>query len=132
MKHAIYKRFIESVYSEEIYGWEEFFTDDEVDDEYPETILGIGTDRYGSEASPIRIDEVEKLLAELKEKGCSHVEIDWHCDHLNYELHGYEIRKATREELDNKEEENSDTAKRKREEQIKNLKNQIKELENEI
>ena len=100
MKNAIIKKFITWVTSKEIYVWEEFFTEKESDDEYPE-IIEINPPKWGGgDGRPIRIDEVLDILTKLKEEGCSHVEMTWHCDHLEYEFHGYELRKATPEEAE--------------------------------
>lgn len=37
------------------------------------------TDSY-----PINIETLEKMLQDAKSKGATHVEIDYHCDHIGY------------------------------------------------
>ena len=130
MKHRIFKRLIHKVYSEDLYTWDELFTEEETDEEFPEEILVNA--EYGSDARPINIDELQKLIDELKEKGCTHVEIDYHCDHLNYDLYGYEIRRATKEELEAETKKEEESIKKRKEKEIENLKNKIKDLENEV
>ena len=51
------------------------------------------------EAEPVNIDMLIKELTDLKQKGSNYVSCDWHGDHQELELYGYEFRKATEEEI---------------------------------
>ena len=132
MKHGIYKRFIEQIYSKEIYGWDEFFTEEEADDDYPETIEVDMPQWGGADASPIKIEEMQEMIQTLKDKGCTHVEIDYHCDHLEYEVYGYQMRKATEKEVQDETNKRKESIKEENSKKIKQLQWKIKKLEDEI
>ncbi len=48
--------------------------------------------------SPIRIDKMLDTLTSMVCKGCTHVAMDYHCDHDGYDFSGFEIRCATNKE----------------------------------
>ena len=48
--------------------------------------------------TPIRIDKILDMLTGMVRKGCTHVAMDYHCDHDGYDFSGFEIRCATGEE----------------------------------
>jgi len=54
---------------------------------------------WEGESYPININKVINILNELKEKGSSHVEIMYHCDHIGYVFNGAEIRRANDTEV---------------------------------
>lgn len=56
-------------------------------------------DRNNSDAGLVKIDELIKTLQDLKDKGSNYVACDWHCDHQELEVHGFNFRKATEEEV---------------------------------
>jgi hypothetical protein len=64
-------------------------------DELDEICSGQGD----ADGYPIKIDRLIEALTELKNSGATHVELDYHCDHIGYEISGYEIRLATEEEV---------------------------------
>lgn len=43
---------------------------------------------------PIDIDLLLKSINELKSRGATHVSLDYHCDHIGYEISGYRITEA--------------------------------------
>jgi len=132
MKNGIIKRHIDWITSEAIYVWDKFFSQEEAEEEYPE-IIEIDPPKWGGgDPSPIQIEEVMKILQDLKEEGCSHVEIDWHCDHLEYEFYGYEIRKATPEEMEAETKRQIVATNRMKRDHIQKLKDEIKKLEDGI
>jgi len=53
----------------------------------------------GSDGYPIKIDRMIELLKAMKENGSTHVELDYHCDHIGYVVSGYEMRPSTQEEI---------------------------------
>lgn len=53
----------------------------------------------GADAYPIKIDRMIEALEALKEKGATHVELDYHCDHIGYEVSGYRIEPATHDQI---------------------------------
>jgi len=128
MKYSILHRYIEEIDSDELYLWDEFFTEEETDEEYPTNILVNFPKFGGGDGSPIRINEVIRILSKLKEKGATHVEITWHCDHLEYEFHGMEIRKATDEEMAEEQKRLDEKSEAAKAERIKKLQEEIEAL----
>lgn len=51
-------------------------------------VVGKSKARYAGETYPTDINRLIENLEELKKKGCSHVEIMYHIDHIGYELSG--------------------------------------------
>ena len=46
------------------------------------------------------IDRMIKTLQEMKDKGATHVGMNYHCDHIGYEISGYNVRISTQAEID--------------------------------
>lgn len=55
---------------------------------------------YYADATPIKIDDMIKILQYLKDKGATHVQIEDHCDHQGYDISGFEIRLSTTDEVE--------------------------------
>jgi hypothetical protein len=53
---------------------------------------------------PISIDLMVKTLQELKQKGSTHVALNYHTDHIGYEMTGYKIYLSTEEQINSYEE----------------------------
>lgn len=53
---------------------------------------------------PIKIEELEKILKELKESGCNYISIDYNPDHPDYTFYGIDVHAATEEEIVTQEE----------------------------
>ena len=49
--------------------------------------------------SPIKIETLKQILLELEKNGCNYVSIDYHCDHIEYEVYGVDVHVATEEEI---------------------------------
>ncbi len=54
--------------------------------------------------TPVSINYLRGLLDELETKGANYVSIDYHTDHIEYELDGIIAREATQEEIDDQKE----------------------------
>lgn len=65
-------------------------------DEFVEIQKGKG---YYADATPIKIDDMIKILQSLKEKGATHVQLEDHCDHQGYDISGFEIRLSNHDEI---------------------------------
>jgi hypothetical protein len=65
-------------------------------DEFVEIQKGKG---YYADATPIKIDDMIKILQSLKEKGATHVQLEDHCDHQGYDISGFEIRLSNNDEI---------------------------------
>ena len=124
--HYIKKRHIGNCSFEDLdLDLHEEFINNGDDDELE--IVRVGRGR--ADGFPIDIDRMIYALTGLKEAGATHVEIDYHCDHIGYDISGYNITKLDKEEesrLIIKQQEE-----RIREEKIRKLKNELRELENE-
>ena len=68
--------------------------DYDIDDDYRE----IG-DVNQSDAGLVKIDELITILQELKENGANYVACDWHCDHQELDVYGFNYEKSTVEEV---------------------------------
>ena len=77
----------------------------------------------------INIDLMIKTLQELKEKGSTHVSLDYHSDHIGYEMTGYKIYHSTEEQIKDYEEKLSN--RRKKEKKLNGLLEEIRRIQNE-
>ena len=102
MKQQVYvtKTLIDGVSVSEIDFdlYEEFGVDISGDDEL--VILEANPDRGDADGYPINIDRMMKMLQDLKDSGSTHVELDYHCDHIGYNVDGYKYEKSTNPETD--------------------------------
>jgi hypothetical protein len=79
---------------------EEFGFDYENEQELVEIEVGNGDVRN----EPISIDTLIESLQELKQKGSTHVALNYHTDHIGYEMTGYKIYLSTEEQINSYEE----------------------------
>lgn len=88
----------------------------------------LGDENY-SDAGLVKIDELIKTLQDLKDKGSNYVACDWHCDHQELEVHGFNFRKSNTEE-EVKVEEDKIQAKKEilKKRQIEDLEKQLAKL----
>ena len=86
-------KFIEKKYLAS-YPHEDNGFDWDVNEDYEE----IG-DVNQSDAGLVKIDELITILQELKDKGANYVACDWHCDHQELDVYGFNYRKSTDEEV---------------------------------
>ena len=78
-------------------------------------------------SSEVSIDKFRKILDRAEESGATHVAIDYHHDHDEYEIYGFKMERATEEDiLDN---EKLITSSLEIENSIQDLKYQIRLLE---
>jgi hypothetical protein len=106
----------------------------------PEEKLGFNYDTYvdlkelgdsnRSESGLVSIDNLITSLEKMKSNGCNYVSCDWHCDHVELDLYGFEYRLATDDEVKiyhiKKQKEKS----MKREEEILRLESRLQFLKN--
>ena len=52
-----------------------------------------------NEGYPIKIERLIQKLQQFKDKGANYVSIDYHCDHIGYQLEFLNIQKSTPEEI---------------------------------
>jgi len=128
------KRFIGTQETDDLYLEYNFYTEEEIDeqmekDAYPHW-LETGERTYGN--TPMPIDDAIRIIQELKDKGANYIEMDYHCDHVSYLFSGFEIRKATKEEIDGEQKRLDDMEKSKNLKRLNELKEEIKKLNNEV
>jgi hypothetical protein len=98
--------------------------------EYIRTVdIDEGEDESNLMSYEIEIGLMKKMIQEAEDKGANFVSIDYHCDHIGYEVYGLKITRATSEE----EAEQEDTEAKKKEDirlsKIKVLKEKLLKLE---
>lgn len=74
----------------------------ENDEEHPEQITVFPNDEplyWVGESYPIHIEDVIKVLNDMKEKGCNYVEIMYHTDHIGYVFTGLDVHIASEKEI---------------------------------
>jgi hypothetical protein len=105
---------------------EEFGFDYDVHEDFVE----IGDGKTGdADAYPIKIDRMISILQQMKDEGSTHVEIDYHTDHIGYDMTGWSIRLANNEEID--EVERKEKAHREKMKRKNELLRQLEDLEEE-
>ena len=104
---------------------DEFGYDYENDQELVEIEVGNGDVNN----EPISIDTLIKSLQELKESGSTHVALNYHCDHIGYEMTGYKIYLSTEEQIKAYEEKLK--IKREKELKLKALREEYNKIANE-
>jgi hypothetical protein len=113
--------------------YEEFFPRwDTYDDErgtHPEVIESNPEELdWINEVHPVNIERALNILSQLKENGCSHVEIMYHTDHIGYIFTGVDIYLSTKEEI--KENLLKDKEESERSERILELQRELNHLRN--
>jgi len=103
--------------------YDEFGFDMDKFEDFIEIKMGNG----GSDGYPIKIDRMIELLKAMKENGSTHVELDYHCDHIGYVVSGYEMRPSTQEEIAAYEDKS--LSKKKKDDKIAELYAEIKRLQ---
>lgn len=103
---------------------------DEVGHDYDKTELHIIENKSGrADAYPVKIDRIISILETMKNKGITHVEVDYHTDHIGYQFSGYLIRKSNKIEIIEFEEKHKNFEDKKR--RIIELQKQIQSITNE-
>lgn len=62
---------------------------------------------------PIPISELEQIISDCKKIGSNYISIDYHEDHQEYEINGYEVHISTKEEIKEYEDEYNNFKSRK-------------------
>lgn len=103
----------------EAFGWEDHDTHDF--NELTNSIMM-------TDVEPISIEKLIGILHQAQAAGSTHIAIEYHSDHIGYDITGIEMRPSTDEEvLDHVEKKRSEQEKRRK---IHDLKAQIAKIEN--
>lgn len=103
----------------EIFGWE-----DHDKHEFTE----ICNELAATDAEPIEIDRLIAILTEAKQNGSTHVAVEYHTDHIGYDITGFEMRVSTEEEIEKYRADRD--AEKERRRKIHELQSQIQKLRN--
>jgi hypothetical protein len=97
----------------------------DVHDDFVEIVEGQGS----ADGYPINIDHLIACLQRLKKDGATHVEMNYHVDHIGYEIDGYQIRTATQDEINKHLGKKKAKKTKETEDEINRLKKKLKDLE---
>lgn len=133
-KLTIIKSYLGEIETEEqdFLLYNKIFTKEELEDDYPETIVNGDFSGWSEESHPIEINELIETLESFKSDGANYVEIGYHCDHLSYIFNALKIRRATEEEIAKDAEDLKNSGLFEKQEKISELKKELKKLENEV
>lgn len=107
--------------------------DDDDNFEYPISIVNGNTgNNWEGESHCVSISSLEKIIANLKAKGANYIEIMYHSDHVEYEINGLKLHKASPEEIKNYEKKRKKKQATLKLEKIAELKREIVQLEQEV
>ncbi len=132
-KNVIIKSYLRKIETEEqdLVLWNDFFTEEEMEHDYPEIFVLDDTSYYLDRSYPIKIDDLIETLQSMKSDHASHVEIIYHQDHYSYIINAVKIWKATEEELKEREARKGREKLLERQQRIGELQKELKELEEE-
>lgn len=83
---------------------------------------------YQSDAGIIPIQKIKELIDKAEASGANFVAIDYHCDHVEYDVYGYHVERMTQEEIDALEVKKAEKKKTINEAKIKQLEEEIEKL----
>jgi hypothetical protein len=119
MRTIIYKH-VTHINTDELDSLNRFQTFPDLgDDEDLNEIYLKGTNHLNT---PVKIDYLRGLLDQLETKGANFVSIDYHSDHIEYELDGVLVTEASQQEID-------DNDQRDKEFQLKFAKAELERIE---
>ena len=131
---TIFKSYLGEIETEEqdLVLYNDIFTDEELEENHPDTIETEDFGTWSGESTPIKIDEVIETLKSFKSDGANYVEIYHHGDHYTYIFNALSIRKATPEEIEKNEEDQKKAREFHIKEKIRKYEAEINKLSNEI
>ena len=102
IKVYLTKEFIESVEDSEIDFdlMREFGAEPDGDNYIDIEWMQKGGPKWGVDGFPINIDRMIETLQSLKQKGATHIEMEYHCDHISYPIDAYRITHSTQEDIE--------------------------------
>lgn len=75
----------------------------------------------------VNIDMFMERLQKMKDQGATHIEMDYHEDHIGYDISAFEVRPSTKEEIESFE--NAKRAKEEVDRKRADLQRQLRELD---
>lgn len=111
--------------------YDKFKLDTDLDDENYPQFESDGKSANAEYCYPVEIDSLIEKLNELKTKGANYCQIDYHCDHIGYDISGWLIRKVTQEDIDLENSNLKEFAEKNKQKQIKDLEEKLSRLKGE-
>jgi len=110
MENNIVRKLVSSEISQELYESDVIRELGVSDDVYDWDIVEETSDKslrddYSNEVTPVKIEDIERIIQNAKSKGATHVGIFYHGDHMEYEVYGYTYEEANQEYLDKRQQE---------------------------
>lgn len=87
-----------------------------------------GDEVYPPESKIIPIEAIKKLIEEAEASGANFVTIDYHTDHIEYDVYGFLVERMTETEIQIIESAKAKKGKESKEQQIKYLEEKIKKI----
>lgn len=84
---------------------------------------------WEGDAEPIPIEKLEKLCADMRKIGATHIEMMQHNDHNGYHAYGVQISLGTDEQMEQFREKQKGEELAEKQKRIKELKDELSELE---
>ena len=79
---------------------DEFGVDDSESDDWT-SIEFIELDRhYAPDGYIVKLDTILNAIQGMKEQGATHLRMDYHCDHISYQIAGYKLELADSAEME--------------------------------
>lgn len=123
--------------SEELWGpypWMQFLNIEEFKAWQKDKLdLHIYTDSYtDAESKDIPIVIMKALIKKAEDAGANYIQIDYHCDHEEYDIYGSQITRATEDEVEEQKRKERVSEKMKISGAIRGLEAKIKELKKQL
>ncbi len=110
---------------------EEFATSDEVKShEYVYTSPIDKNECRLTDTSMISIEALKKIINKIEATGATHVAIDYHCDHDEYDIYGFKVERASEETIRVWNEMEELKANRQKTDEIAKLEKKLESLKN--
>ena len=122
--------------SGELYGtypFRKFLTKEEIERDDEHCDVDVYTDSYtDADSKDILIEDMKALIKKAEDAGANYIQIDYHCDHEEYEIYGSLITRATEDEINEKKRKEAVSEKMKICEQIRGLEAKLEELKKQL
>ena len=115
--------------SKELWGplpWYKLLTKKEISRDRKEGDVDVYTDsNTNSDAIDIPIEDMKALIQKAEDAGANYIQIDYHCDHEEYDIYGSLITRPTEEEVAKRVSEEKKIFEKQKQDAIKRLQYQI-------
>ena len=85
-----------------------------------------------TEAAPISLNVLREKLIRAEKAGATHVSVDFHCDHNEYDIYGFKLKRTSEEDLETDKKKALENKRKTYETKIKEYENKISNLKKEL